>query len=54
MTTLDVVREQLLEILAGQGARLPFEAAVAGLPASAATCLALAGAGVGAGASVTA
>ena len=32
MTTLDVVREQLLELLAGQGARLPFEAAVAGFP----------------------
>lgn len=32
MTTLDTVREQLLELLAGQGARMPLEVAVAGFP----------------------
>jgi len=32
MSTVDILREQLLELLDGQGAHMPFEAAVAAFP----------------------
>jgi len=32
MTTVDILRQQLLELIEGQGARLPFEAAVDAFP----------------------